>query len=69
MKVKVDRESCIGISNCMAIAPTVFKLDDRSTAVVLDPGSVDEQTLMEAARSCPENAILIEDDEGNQLYP
>jgi ferredoxin len=69
MKVKVDRELCIGVGNCMAIAPTVFKLDDQNKAVVLDPGSVNEETLMEAARSCPENAIILEDDQGNQLYP
>jgi ferredoxin len=69
MKVKVDRELCVGVSNCVAIAPTVFKLDDQSKAVVLDPGSVDGETLMEAARSCPENAILLDDDEGNQLCP
>lgn len=69
MKVKVDRESCIGVSNCVAIAPTVFKLDDQNKAVVLDPSSVDEESLMEAAKSCPENAIILEDDDGNQLYP
>ena len=69
MKVKVDRELCSGVSNCVAIAPTVFKLDDQNKAVVLAPGSVDEGTLIEAAESCPENAITVEDDEGNQLYP
>ena len=69
MKVKVDRELCSGISNCVAIAPTVFKLDDQNKAVVLDPDSVDEETLMEAAESCPENAITVEGDDGNQLYP
>jgi ferredoxin len=69
MNVKVDRDLCIGVSNCVAIAPTVFKLDDKDRAVVLDPSSVDYDTLLEAAESCPENAIIIEDDEGNQLYP
>jgi ferredoxin len=69
LKVRVDRELCIGVSNCVAIAPTVFKLDDESKAVLLDPGSVDEKTLMEAAESCPQDAIIVEDDEGNQLYP
>ena len=69
MKVKVDRELCIGVSNCVAIAPTVFELDDQNKVVVLDPSSVDEETLIEAAKSCPENAIILEDDEGNQLYP
>jgi ferredoxin len=69
MKVKVDRELCIGVGNCVAIAPTVFKLDDEDKAVVLDPGSVEEQALLEAAESCPTNAIIIEDDGGKQLYP
>ena len=69
MKVRVDRGLCIGVSNCVAIAPTVFKLDEENKAVVLDPSSVDDQTLLEAAESCPEQAIIIEDDEGHQLYP
>lgn len=69
MKVRVDRELCIGVSNCVAIAPTVFKLDEENKAVVLDPSSVDDQTLLEAAESCPEKAIIVEDDAGQQLYP
>jgi len=69
LKVRVDRELCIGVSNCVAIAPTVFELDDENKAVVLDPTSVNEQVLLEAAESCPQDAIIVEDDEGNQLYP
>jgi ferredoxin len=69
MKVNVDRDLCIGVSNCVAIAPTVFKLDDKNKAIVLDPSSVDDDALLEAAESCPGNAIIVEDDEGNQLYP
>lgn len=69
MKVRVDREACLGLGNCVAVAPTVFRLDDEGKAVVLDPASVDEATLMEAAESCPENAVILEDDAGNQTYP
>ena len=69
MKVRVDRDLCIGVGNCVAYAPTVFVLDEDNKAVVLTPSSVDEDTLLEAAESCPENAITVEDDEGNQLYP
>jgi ferredoxin len=53
----------------VAFAPTVFALDAKNKALVLDPSSVDADTLLEAAESCPENAIIIEDDEGHQLYP
>ncbi len=69
MKVRVDRDLCIGVGNCVAFAPTVFALDEENKAIVLDPPSVDDDTLLEAAGSCPENAIIIEDDEGHQLYP
>jgi len=69
MKVKVDRDLCIGVGNCVAYAPTVFELDTENKAVILDPSSVDDDTLLEASKSCPESAILVEDNEGNQLYP
>lgn len=65
----MDRDLCIGVGNCVAFAPTVFALDEERKAVVLDPSSVDEDTLLEAAKSCPENAIIAEDDQGNQLFP
>jgi ferredoxin len=68
-KVRVDRDLCIGISNCVAVAPTVFQLDNENKAIVLDSSSVNDEMLMTAASSCPENAIILEDDKGNQVYP
>jgi len=59
MKVRVDRELCIGIGNCVALAPTVFEFDEENKATVLDPSSVDDDTLLEVAESCPENAIIV----------
>jgi len=69
VKVKVDRELCIGISNCVAVAPTVFKLDEDNKAVASNLSSVSRKKLLEAAESCPQNAIIVEDDNGRQLYP
>ena len=69
MKVKVDRDLCIGAANCVGIAPSVFQLDDEQRATVLDPSTVAEETLWEAAETCPTNAIILEDDEGKHLYP
>lgn len=36
---------------------------------LLEVNPVFEQTVLDAAESCPENAIIVEDDQGNQLYP
>ena len=70
MKVRVDRELCIGLGNCVAYAPTVFALDgEENKAIVLDPASVDNETLLVAAESCPQNAVIIEDDTERQIYP
>jgi ferredoxin len=69
MKVKVVRELCIGVSNCVAVAPTVFQLDSENKAVIVEGGQVSDRTLKTAAESCPVQAIILEDDEGNQIYP
>jgi ferredoxin len=69
MKVRVNRDLCRGLGNCTVLAPTVFRLDEANKAVVLDSGSVDDDRLFEAAESCAENAIILEDAEGRQLYP
>ena len=68
-KVKVDRNLCIGIGNCVAIAPTVFQLDSENKLVVLESSSVTDDVLLNAASSCPENAIVLENEQGNQMYP
>ena len=69
MRVKVDRGLCIGIGNCVVAAPKVFKLDQQNKAVAADASAVDQEILWDAAQNCPENAIILEDDEGRQLYP
>ncbi len=69
MKVRVDRDLCTGMAYCVEVAPTVFELDDEMEARVLDPASVDDDTLLEAAKSCPLEAIILEDDQGRQIYP
>jgi len=69
LKVEVDRDLCISLGNCAAIAPTAFDLDDEGKVVILDPHSVDEEIILAAAESCPAKAIIVKDDKGNQLYP
>jgi ferredoxin len=69
MKVTIDRDMCTGIGNCVVVAPAAFKLDDKNKVVLLDPGTVNKEKLVEAAESCPMEAITVIDDNGEQLYP
>jgi ferredoxin len=69
MKVKVDRELCIGVGNCVAVAPDIFELDNDDKAVFIGSLSNSDGKLLEAAKSCPYEAISIENDKGERIYP
>jgi ferredoxin len=69
MRIRIDREKCVSAGNCVVTAPTVFRLDDDEKAMLLAPGSVDDDTLWLAAELCPTEAIILESDEGDQIYP
>lgn len=71
MKVRVNRTACIGSGTCEALAPHLFHLDAEGKAVVEEAAAAeaDEELLWDAADSCPSLAIILEDDDGHQLYP
>lgn len=69
MRVIVDRNRCEGAAVCVGIAPSVFELDDEDKAVILDPYSVDDDTLRRAAQGCPYEAIILEDENGRHILP
>ena len=69
MKVIVDRDLCQGIGNCVAIAPGVFTLDKENKAVATHIEDISQEKIQEAAESCPLDAIILQDDDGEQIYP
>ncbi len=70
MKVVVDRELCIGAAPCVAIAGSVFQLDEEGKAIIIDAHGADDETIKLAAEACPTRAIILTDeDSGKQVYP
>ena len=67
--VRVDRHKCIGAGNCITIAPTAFDWlkGDFGKADIVDPESVEDALLREAAFACPTAAVVIE--EVTELLP
>ncbi len=68
-KIVVDRDLCIGAAPCVTVAPGVFELDEENKAIVTNPKGADDDTILLAAQSCPVQAVLLYDEEGNQIYP
>jgi ferredoxin len=69
MKAIVDRDVCIGAAMCVATAPDAFELGGDGLARVTNSGDVSDEVLREAAEGCPVQAIILEDDEAQQIYP
>jgi ferredoxin len=63
MRVVVDFDLCESNALCMAAAPEVFEVRDDDFLYVLDenPPEALRDKVMAAVRSCPKNAISVED--------
>ncbi len=68
-KIVVDRDLCIAAVSCIAVASDLWELDDENKVVVTDANSVDDETLIASAESCPTKAIFLYDTDGNQVFP
>lgn len=60
MRIKIDRELCIGDGSCASIAPKTFKLDLDGKAIVIDEYGDDDETIKMAVESCPVQAITMD---------
>jgi ferredoxin len=64
MRIRIDRERCMGSGSCQFHAPATFDLDDETKAIVVDPAGDPARSIRNAAENCPTGAIELVDDEG-----
>ena len=66
LEITIDRDRCRGAAECLYRAPGTFALDGQRKSIVTDPTGDDEDTILAAARSCPNFAIEVKR-EGEKL--
>lgn len=61
MKVKVNKEACIGCGACAAICDAIFEIDDEGLSKVKkeEVKEDEKQAVIDAAESCPTGAIEV----------
>ena len=58
MKLKVNKDICIGCGACQAIAPDVFEIDDNGLAsCIVDKVDDSNEDAIDAKEGCPVSAI------------
>jgi len=59
MKLKVDKDLCIGCGACQAVAPEVFEIEDDglATTIVDEIPEDSKEDAIDAKEGCPTSAI------------
>lgn len=81
MRIEFDRDTCIGMFQCTAEYEAFERDEDDGKADLADSEETNEDLFVRkvpegeeldakfAARSCPVDAIVVYDDDGEQLIP
>lgn len=81
LKVKVDPQLCIGAGSCVLEDQDHFELNQEGKSMVkvnikarayeseIEVNEKGKEKLLNAAQTCPTQAISIFDESGNQIFP
>ncbi|MEY8016082.1 ferredoxin [Mycobacterium servetii] len=64
MKVRLEKSKCVGHAQCYAVSSELFPIDDSGYSI-LEQHEVrpeDEELTREGVASCPEMALVLEED-------
>jgi ferredoxin len=69
LRVRIDRQQCVGFGDCVVEAPAAFALDAENVAVFSRPEDVARERLIAACDACPVDAITVWDETGAEIVP
>lgn len=64
MRVRLQQSKCVGHAQCNAVDPDLFPIDESGYSI-LEEREVrpeDEQATRDGVASCPEMALIVEED-------
>jgi len=68
--VRIDRTLCIGSGNCTNLAPEIFEIQEDAIVDFQDETpDIDRDRLIESASVCPVDALIVHDENGDQIVP
>lgn len=68
--IEIIRRRCTAVGTCMDHASRTFDMDDDAVAFVSNPNGNSDPDILEAAKSCPVDAIFLTDKTtGERVWP
>jgi ferredoxin len=69
MRIEMSKKKCQAFGNCVARAPAVFGLGADKKVELIDAAGASDDTILQAAKSCPYRVIAVSSDDGEQIFP
>ena len=69
VRIDINKKKCQAFGNCITKAPAVFGLGEDKKASLVDPAGAPDDTILQAAKSCPYRAIAVSNERGEQIFP
>ncbi len=64
MRVRLEKSKCVGHAQCYAVDPELFPIDESGYSVLEEHEvrSEDAESTRDGVASCPEMALILEED-------
>jgi ferredoxin len=64
VRVRLEKSKCVGHAQCFAVDPNLFPIDDSGYSILeeREVSSEDAQLTRDGVASCPEMALIIDED-------
>lgn len=70
LTIRIDRLLCVGFGDCIEVAPQAFEFDVEGIATLReDVDELERERILDACESCPVDALIVLDGEGEQVVP
>jgi len=63
MKIKINKDKCLGCGMCVSLAPEIFQLDEQGKSSLKANAQIEKNrdSIKQTAENCPASAIEIEE--------
>lgn len=66
-RIEIETDDCMSSGKCVADYPGVFFFDDEELAVLVPDARLTDEEIIKVARNCPSRAILVFDENNDQV--
>ncbi|HJM98400.1 MAG: ferredoxin [Acidimicrobiales bacterium] len=66
-RIEIEKDECMSSGKCVADYPQMFNFDNEELAELKKDGKLNNEQILKAARNCPSRAILVFDQDNNQI--